>query len=146
VPIKYRAAEKEMNMESRNEDEDAVRALIESWAQAVRAKNYSGILAHHSADIVMFDVPPPFESRGISAYEKTWDLFYSSQPEPVAFDVQHLDIVAGSDVAFAFAHMQCAEIGTNGGRLKLDFRVTIGLRKVEGQWVIVHEHHSVPAT
>jgi ketosteroid isomerase-like protein len=28
----------------------------------------------------------------------------------------------------------------------LDFRLTIGLRKIEGQWLITHEHHSVPAT
>src|SRR5439155_6240374 len=100
----------------------------------------------HSADMLMFDVPPPFESKGIEAYRKTWDLFYSAQPEPIAFDIQHIDIVAGADVAFAAAHMQCAEIGENGERLKLDFRLTVGLRKIDGQWVFVHEHHSVPAT
>jgi ketosteroid isomerase-like protein len=42
--------------------------------------------------------------------------------------------------------MNCAELGKNGERSKLDFRLTIGLRKIEGKWTIVHEHHSVPAT
>jgi uncharacterized protein (TIGR02246 family) len=126
-------------------DENAIRELIENWAKAVRAKDYSGIMANHSTDILMFDVPPPFQSKGIEAYKKTWDLFFSSQPEPIAFDIRHMDIVAGSDVAFAVAAMQCAEEGENGEPTKLDFRLTVGLRKIDGQWTVMHEHHSVPA-
>jgi ketosteroid isomerase-like protein len=73
-------------------------------------------------------------------------LFYSSQPEPIAFDILRMDVIAGRDVAFVTALMQCAEIGRDGQRSKLDFRLTIGLRKIDGQWTILHEHHSVPAT
>lgn len=127
-------------------DEAAIRELVEAWAKAVRARDYDGILAHHSAEILMFDVPPPLESKGIDAYRETWDLFYSAQPEPIAFDIERLDVVAGADVAFVAALMQCAEKGENGERIKLDFRLTIGLRKIDGHWTILHEHHSVPAT
>ena len=127
-------------------DEAAIRNLLTNWAAAVRAKDLPGILAHHAQDISMFDVPPPFESRGIQAYEATWALFYSSQPEPVAFDIKRLDIVAGLDVAFAYALMQCAEIAPDGRRVPLDFRLTAGLRKIDDRWTVVHEHHSVPAT
>ena len=129
-----------------NADEAAIRDLVENWASAVRAENFAGILAHHSADMLMFDVPPPLESKGIEAYRKTWNLFYSAQPVPIAFDVQRMDVVSGSEVAFVAALMQCAEKGKHGERIKLDFRLTIGLRKVDGQWTIVHEHHSIPAT
>jgi uncharacterized protein (TIGR02246 family) len=127
-------------------DEAAIRELIEEWAKAVRAKDFDGILAHHSAEFLMFDVPPPLESKGLDAYRKTWDLFYSTQPVPIAFDIQHMDVVAGADVAFVAALMQCAEKGPNGERIKLDFRLTVGLRKINGRWIILHEHHSVPAT
>jgi uncharacterized protein (TIGR02246 family) len=122
-----------------------IRKLLESWAAAVRAKDLKGILARHADDICMFDVPPPFESRGIEAYRETWALFYSTQPEPVAFDIKRLDIVAGTDVAFAFALMQCEETTKDGRKIPLDFRLTVGLRKIDGHWTIVHEHHSVPA-
>jgi uncharacterized protein (TIGR02246 family) len=136
-----------MNLEENmTVEEAAIRGLITSWAAAVRAKDLPAILAHHSDDFLMFDVPPPLESRGIKAYEKTWELFYSSQPEPVAFDIKRLAIVAGSDVAFAVALMQCAEINKDGERVPLDFRLTVGLRKINGHWTIMHEHHSVPAT
>ena len=127
-------------------DEAVIRELVEDWARAVRAKDFGGILAHHSADILMFDVPPPLESKGIKAYRETWDLFYSAQPKPIAFDIQRMDIVAGTDVAFVAALMQCAEKGKDAERIKLDFRLTVGLRKMNGHWTIWHEHHSVPAT
>ena len=81
-------------------DEAAIRALIESWAKAVRSKDIDGIIANHSPDILMFDVPPPFQSKGIDAYKRTWDLFFDwSQDEPV-FDIQEMTITAGNDVAF----------------------------------------------
>jgi ketosteroid isomerase-like protein len=130
-----------MNLDDNLVAEEAViRKLITGWAAAVRAKDVQGILTHHADDFLMFDVPPPFESRGIEAYKKTWDLFYSAQPEPVAFDIKRLDIVAGSDVEFAVALMQCAEIDKHGQRVPLDFRLTVGLRKISGHWTIMHEH------
>jgi uncharacterized protein (TIGR02246 family) len=127
-------------------DEAAIRMLVEDWARAVRAKDIDGALASHSTDMLMFDVPPPFESKGIEAYRKTWDLFFSCQPDPVAFDILRMDVVAGTEVAFVAALMRCAETGSGGERTNLDFRLTIGLRKIDGQWTILHEHHSVPAT
>jgi len=127
--------------------EGQIRALIEAWADAVRRHDLSGILAHHDPDIVMFDVPPPLQSRGMDEYKKTWDLFFRYHQPSQAFDVEDLAIVAGEDVAFAVVIMRCGS-GTltgppeDGGFL---FRLTIGLRKVDGDWCIVHEHHSVPA-
>jgi len=68
---------------NRTTDEAATRELVESWARAVRAKDFDGILANHSADMLMFDVPPPVQSKGIEAYRKTWDLFFSWSDDPV---------------------------------------------------------------
>ncbi len=90
----------------------------------------------------MFDVPPPFQLQGLAAYEKSWGPFFSWSAEPVVFDIKAMKIVAGNDVAFATAAMQCAGAGE---ATPLDFRLTLGLRKIEGQWTICHEHHSVPA-
>jgi len=135
-----------MNASSnRTSDEAAIRGLVENWARAVRAKDLAGILAHHSADMLMFDVPPPVESKGIEAYRKTWDLFFSWSDDPVVFDIQRMDITTGSDVAFVAAVMRCAGTEKNGERITLEFRLTIGLCKVGGQWTVLHEHHSIPA-
>jgi uncharacterized protein (TIGR02246 family) len=131
---------------SRTTDEAAIRELVESWAKAVRAKDLDVILANHSADMLMFDVPPPLQSKGIEAYKKTWDLFFSWSDDPVVFDIKDMDIIAGTDVAFVAALMRCAGTEKNGERMEIEFRLTIGLRKISGQWIVLHEHHSIPAS
>lgn len=132
------------NRTDASQDEAAVRHTIEAWAAAVRARDYDGILANHTPDFVMFDVPPPFESVGLKAYRKTWDEFLSWSKE-VRFDIKELTVTAGSDVAFAFARMLCFGPDAQGRPEELDFRLTIGLKKIGGHWMIAHEHHSVPA-
>lgn len=131
--------------QNRSDDEAAVRDVIEAWAASVRRKDYEGILRNHSPDLVMFDVPPPFQSKGLEAYQASWDLFFSWSSDPIPFEVHEMNITAGADVAFVVAMMGCAEPRADGKPTALDFRLTVGLRKIDGQWTITHEHHSVPA-
>jgi ketosteroid isomerase-like protein len=132
--------------QDRTNDEAAIRRLVEDWASSVRRRDLDGILRHHSADIVMFDVPPPIQSRGIEAYRTTWDAFFSWSRDPTVFDIKEMTVTAGSDVAFVTALMLCAGTEASGVDIQLDFRLTIGLRKISNQWTITHEHHSIPAT
>jgi ketosteroid isomerase-like protein len=132
-------------IQSSSQDETTIRNVVESWAAAVRRRDFDGILQNHSSDIVMFDVPPPFQSMGIEAYKKTWDLFFSCAKDPIVFDITSMTITAASEVGFVVATMHCTEPGAGGERQRLDFRLTIGLRKIGDRWTVTHEHHSLPA-
>ena len=127
-------------------DEAAIRKLVENWASAVRRKDLDAILANHSPDMLMFDVPPPLQSKGLEAYKRTWDLFFSWAHDPVIFNIEDMSVTAGDEVAFATALMRCAGTEVSGEDIELDFRLTIGLRKIDSQWIVMHEHHSIPAT
>jgi uncharacterized protein (TIGR02246 family) len=127
------------------EDQAEIRALIDRWAKAVRDEDRTAIRADHDPEILMFDVPPPFASRGIDAYMATWDTFFRSQEKPVAFDFHDVKITVGQDVAFTTAIGRCVNIDPHGRREPLEFRLTMGLRKIAGRWRIMHEHHSLPA-
>jgi uncharacterized protein (TIGR02246 family) len=117
-------------------DEADVRTLVEDWAKAVRAQDMDSVLAHHADDVVMFDVPMPLQCKGIEAYKKTWELFFANSPGgPGSFDLAELQISAGETVAYCHAILK---IFDSRGRL------TIGLRKEDGRWLIAHEHHSYP--
>ena len=131
---------------NRSTDEAQIRNLVEDWARAVRSKNIDGILANHSPEILMFDVPPPAQSKGMEAYKKTWDVFFAWFQDSGVFDISELNITAGDDVAFATALMRCAGTEANGDKIELDFRLTICLRKIDERWTVMHEHHSVPAS
>jgi ketosteroid isomerase-like protein len=95
--------------------------------------------------MLMFDLPPPLQSRGIQAYKKTWDLFFSWSQDFGVFDITGMNITAGSDVAFVTALICCAGAEPTGQRTELEFRLTMGLRKIGEQWIVTHEHHSIPA-
>ena len=100
-------------MSDNTKDETAIRNLIEDWASAVRRKDLNGILRNHSADMLMFDLPPPPQSKGLEAYKKTWDLFFSWAHEPVVFNINEMSITASDDVAFAAAVMCCSGTETS---------------------------------
>lgn len=126
-------------------DDEQIRALIERWAAAVHGGDLDGVLADHADDIVMFDVPPPYEGvRGIDAYRETWPPFFEWQAWGASFEIESLDVTAGDDVAFAYALLRCGtpqELAEEpGNRLRL----TLGLRREDGRWVVTHEHHSFP--
>ena len=75
--------------------EAEIRALIERWSKAVRDQDRAEIRNNHDADILMFDVPPPFQSRGIEEYMVTWELFLASTEKPERQS-------AGSSTIFCF--------------------------------------------
>jgi uncharacterized protein (TIGR02246 family) len=126
-------------------NESVIRRLIEEWASAIRAKNLDGVLARHTDDVLMFDVPPPVAVRGIAAYRETWPPFFQALTNgEAAFDIAELNVTSGDTVAFATALLRCdsTEELARDGTPRL--RLTLGLRKVGDAWHIAHEHHSFP--
>ena len=127
------------------DDETQIRTLIERWAAAVHEGDLATVLADHAEDIVMFDVPPPEDGvRGIDAYRDTWPGFFEFQRAGASFELLELAVTAGDDVSYAHALLRC---GTPE-ELRADpdnrLRLTIGLRKENGRWIVAHEHHSFP--
>lgn len=123
--------------------EDEIRALIEGWAKAVHEGNLDAVLTDHADDIVMFDVPPPEEGvRGISAYRETWPPFFEFQKSGGSFDIVSLEVFAGDDIAYAFALLRCASAQERAEHPDRRLRLTLGLKRQQGRWVVAHEHHS----
>jgi uncharacterized protein (TIGR02246 family) len=128
------------------QNEDQIRALIERWAEAVHAGDMEVVLAHHADDIVMFDVPPPYDGvRGIDAYRETWPGFFEYQARGATFDILSLDVTAGEDVAFAHALLRCGTREELEAKPENRLRLTLGLRKEDDRWIVAHEHHSFPS-
>jgi uncharacterized protein (TIGR02246 family) len=128
-----------------NQDEQQIRTLIESWADAVHAGDLETVVAAHAGDIVMFDVPPPYDGvRGIEAYLATWPPFFRFQLEGASFEIVSLDVTAGEDVAYAHALLRCGTPQELADKPENRLRLTLGLRNEDGRWVVAHEHHSFP--
>ena len=136
-----RETKEEDTAQSRSEtgDQARVREVVEGWTRAIASGDRTGILAHHATDLLMFDFTETV--RGIEAYDKTWDFFFAAPKGTIRFTPRDIEVTAGAEVAFATCHVRCE--GTSGGLVEL--RLTVGLRKIDGEWTVTHEHHSVPS-
>lgn len=125
--------------------ETEIRTLIERWVGAVHAGDLTGVLADHSDNIIMYDVPPPYDGvRGIDAYRETWPPFFEWQVQGALFELTSLDITAGDTVAYAVALLRCGMPAELADKPELRLRLTLGLRNENGRWIVAHEHHSFP--
>ena len=128
-------------------DEQAIRHVFTGWVEAIQSKNLEGVVANHDPGIVMFDVPPPYNGiRGIDDYRAAWPPFFDFIANGAEFTLLELDVIAGADVAFTYALLRCGTEEMFDKDPDNRLRVTMGLRKVDGRWVIAHEHHSFPDT
>jgi len=123
-----------------NADETRIRDMIVRWTRAIADGDREGILAHHAEDMLMYDFPSTV--RGIDGYSRTWDFFDDSRTGHVTFDPREISVTAADDLAFATCEIHCE--GTTAG--PLDLRLTVCLEKRGNEWVVTHEHHSVPTT
>jgi uncharacterized protein (TIGR02246 family) len=129
------------------DDEQQIRTLVEDWAAAVHRGDMDAVLAGHAGDIVMFDVPPPHDGvRGIDAYRETWPGFFEWQARGASFEIVELHVTAGADVAYAHALLRCGMPEELAAHPESRLRLSLGLRKQDGRWVVAHEHHSFADT
>ena len=129
-----------------NKNEAEVRDVYERWAKATRARDMNGIMSVCAPGdtLVAYDIVPPLEYKGYEAYRKDYEEFLAMYDGPVEIEFREMHIVAGNDVAFIHALERLAGTMKGGQKSDLWVRATSGLRKINGKWLIVHDHISVP--
>jgi ketosteroid isomerase-like protein len=131
----------------RNKDEQEIRALEDRYAAAFRAKDVPAIMKGYArgSELFVFDVSPPRQYVGFDAYKKDFEDFFAAFPGPVdKFEVQDLSIVTDGKLAFSHSIQPGILTAKDGSKFNLVARVTDAYRKINGQWLITHEHVSVP--
>jgi uncharacterized protein (TIGR02246 family) len=130
-----------------NKDEQEIRALEDRFAAAFRAKDVSAIMKNYApgSELFVFDVTPPRQYVGFDAYKKDFEDFFAAFPGPIdKFEVQDLSIVTDGKLAFSHSIQPVIMTAKDGSKVNLVVRVTDGYRKINGKWLIAHEHVSVP--
>jgi uncharacterized protein (TIGR02246 family) len=125
-------------------DEAEIRALIDNWVKAVRAKDIDRIMPHYAPAVLSFDLPPPLVYEGKEACRKNWEDWFPTFQGPVGYEIHNLRIVAAAGVAFSHSLNRIAGKRTSDEETDVWVRATVGYRKINGRWMITHEHVSVP--
>ena len=128
------------------DDEAAIRVLEDKFAAAFNAKDVDAIMKVYVPDesLFAFDLVPPRQYVGASAYRKDWERFFAIFKGPLKFEITDLGIVADGNVAFSHSIQHISGTDMKGQPLDVTVRVTNGYRRIGGNWLIVHDHVSVP--
>jgi len=124
--------------------EAQIRALIDDWAKALRAKDVDRALSHYAADVVAFDLAPPLEYAGADALRQSLEAWFPTFRGPVGYEIRDLSVTTAGDVAFCRSINRISGTRTDGEETDVWVRATVGLRRIDGQWKVTHEHASVP--
>lgn len=127
-------------------DEDAIMALKSKFAAAFNAKDVDAIMKVYVPDesLVVFNVVPPRQYVSADAYRKDWEDFFATLKGPVKFEITDLQVAADSTLGYSHSIQHVSGTDTKGQPIDLTVRVTDVYRKVNDNWLIVHEHVSVP--
>lgn len=127
--------------------EPAIRRVIHDWVDGIATYDLDAVVAHHAEDVVMFDVPPPFDGvRGLADYRDSWAPFFEWLASGAVFSLDELHVTAGDGVAYAYGLVRCGRPEELAEQPDLRLRVSFGLRRERNRWLIAHEHHSFPLT
>lgn len=118
--------------------------VLEEWAAATRESRRDEVLKNHAANLVIFDVLPPMKYESAESYRRSWDEWQPDTQGEAVFDLENLTITAGNDVAFAHSFIRCGGTLPDGRTFQDLVRATFCLRKVNGSWVVEHQHVSKP--
>ena len=121
-----------------------VRARIDALATAIRDHDLEGAMSAYAPDIVSFDFEPPLQHVGADAKRRNWVAVFEAYHRPLGYQVHDLFIAVGDDVGFAHSLNRISGTLKNGGRTDMWVRATTGLRKIDGDWLIIHDQVSVP--
>ncbi len=124
-------------------DEAQIRECIDASAQALRAKDIDALMAHYAPDMVTFDLMP-LQLQGAEAYRKNFERWFASVQGPIDYEIRDVRIAMRDDVAFSHYVARVRSTRTTGKKNDYWVRVTMGLQKMNGQWMVTHEHVSMP--
>jgi len=129
------------------QDEAEIRGLYERWAKAFRAHDVDAVMSVYAPGnaVVAYDLVPPLQYVGNDAYRKDYEEFLAQYEGPIDIEFRDLHIVAADGVGFIYGLERIRGTLKKGEKLDIWVRVTSGLRKIRGEWRIVHDHISVPA-
>ena len=134
-----------MTEQSVKNDESAIRALEDRFAEAFNAGDVEEMMKNYIPDksLVVFDVVPPRQHLGAKAYHKAWMEFFTHFRGTPKISILDLTITVDGKLGFSHSIQHVTGTDRQGNSVDRTVRVTDGYRKIGGNWLIVLEHISV---
>lgn len=127
-----------------NAAETEITEAIDRWIQALKDRDLQRLFADYDASIILFDVKPPFQLRGVPAIRAMWEECLPCFPETFGYERRDVRIFAGTDLAVAHWIFRITGWPDDHPGAGMWFRATLAFRQTQGRWLAIHEHVSAP--
>lgn len=124
-------------------DEAEIFALGGALHVAHANKDPEAIAAPYAPHAVIYDLEPPLAHDGISVERKR--AWLATWVSPIDLAAQNFKVVVSGDHAYGYGYLRLS--GQKKGvdkPVSFWMRATMCFARVDGKWLIVHEHNSVP--
>jgi ketosteroid isomerase-like protein len=126
-------------------DEAEIREQIDELAEAIRDADLESLKPLYAPEVVSFDVGPRLQDVGAEAKFKNWIAAFTQFERPLSVEIRDIKITVGGDVAFGHSFNRLSGTLKNGTRAAgFWVRATYCFRKIDGNWLIAHDHVSAP--
>lgn len=123
--------------------EAEIRHLVAAQQQAICTKDVDQIMSRYANEVILFDVKPPFQTKGKDAVRQVWEDCLPYFPN--AFEMETKDLTIAVNDNLATAHWLFRFKGEQDHpAMQMWMRATAVCQKNQGNWQILHEHISVP--
>jgi ketosteroid isomerase-like protein len=128
------------------EDVAQIKAQEEQYGAAVNAKDLDAIMKAYvpGETVVVFDALPPRQYVGAVALRKDWADFLAATKGPLKLTITDVACDANGSLGYCRSIQRYAGTDTKDKPFDLTVRQTDVYGKVDGRWVIVHQHISFP--
>jgi ketosteroid isomerase-like protein len=135
-----------LRAEAKTDDQAEIAALEGHLMSSIRAKDLDGVMSIYVPDqsLFVFDVIPPRQYVSAAAYREDWKGVLASFNGPITAEIADLRITTGNNLGFGHSIQHFSGTDRSGKNIDWTLRVTDCYRKINGKWLIVHEHYSVP--
>jgi ketosteroid isomerase-like protein len=124
-------------------NEGEIQQLIDNWTNALRARDLNKLMSQYAPDFVGYDAIPPLQA-GANIFKKNWGEYFNYFPGPVDIETRDFEINAGNNVAFTRGLVNLKGTKADGKQDAGWMRATTCYEKIDGKWLISHEHWSMP--
>jgi ketosteroid isomerase-like protein len=125
--------------------EAALRQRVQDGVKAIRAKDIDAVMSLYASNVVSFDLGPPLRYAGADNKRRAWQEVFAAYPGPIAYEVHELNVTTHGDLAFVHSLNHVSGSLASGHTSDLWLRWTACFRRIDGVWLVVHDHVSVPA-
>lgn len=109
-----------------------IKSVIDDFMAALCLKDVKRMMSHYAADVIVYDVKPPFQVNGAIAWKHVWEACISYFPNSFKVLIKDLRIHVSGDLAISHYLFRLKGPEKDHAAMQTWIRTTTGFKRIQG--------------